>query len=193
MSKEKKHKKKVSVKSSETDTPVVVDELQQDVTDSNHDEMDVELDKKFADLEAKVDENWNKFLQASAELDNVRKRAERDLANAHKYAVEKCIKALIPVIDSLEQGLEAGDKNNADVRSFHEGMELTHKLLLEALSKFGLQQLDPQGEPFNPHYHEAVSTQPDDNVEPNTVINVFQRGYTLHDRVVRPAMVVVAK
>ena len=126
-----------------------------------------------------------------AELDNVRRRAERDVANSHRYGVEKLITSLIPVMDSLEQALQLADPTTQ--ASMHEGLQLTMKLFLDVLKKNEVTQLDPVGEPFNPAFHEAMSMQEAPGAEPNSVLAVFQKGYQLHDRVIRPARVIVAK
>lgn len=149
------------------------------------------LEEQLTLAEQKAHEHWEKSVRAMAELDNVRRRMEREVANAHKYGVEKLLSALLPVVDSLEQALQLADKN-ADA-SMHEGLELTMKLLLDALQKFDVVQLDPIGKPFDPQQHEAMSMQVVPGAAANSVVAVFQKGYTLSDRVIRPARVVVAK
>lgn len=132
-------------------------------------------------------------LRAHAELENVRKRAERDVANAHKFALERFAGELLGVRDSLEMGLSAAEDDGADATKLHEGMELTRRMLAQAMEKFGVEAVNPEGEAFNPDFHEAISTQPTSDVAPNTVVQVVQRGYLLNGRVLRPAMVVVSK
>lgn len=149
------------------------------------------LEEKLTLAEQKAHENWEKAVRAMAELDNVRRRAERDVANAHRYGQEKLIHSFLPVIDSLEQALHLTDKNVED--SMREGLLLTHKLFLDALKKLDVEQVDPQGAVFNPQEHEAMSMQEVPGVEPNTILTVFQKGYKLNDRVIRPARVIVAK
>lgn len=149
------------------------------------------LEEQLTLAEQKAHENWEKSVRAQAELDNVRRRMEREVANAHKYGVEKLISALLPVTDSLEQALQLADKN-ADT-AMHEGLELTMKLFIDALQKFDVLQLDPMGEIFDPQQHEAMTMQEVPGATPNTVVAVFQKGYKLSDRVIRPARVVVAK
>jgi len=151
------------------------------------------LEDQLTAMEVKVHENWDKATRAVAELENVRRRAERDLESAHKYGVEKIIKELLPVVDSLEQALQIEAKSDETVKNIHEGIDLTLKLLFGMLQKFAVQPIDPIGEPFDPKLHEAMSTQVDPDVEPGTVLLVFQKGYLLHDRVIRPARVIVAK
>ena len=144
----------------------------------------------LAELQAKVDENWDKFLRASAELENVRKRAARDVENAHKFALERFAGDLLTVCDSLEMALGTGDE--ATVDSLKEGSEATLKLLGSVLARFGIEEVNPEGEPFDPELHEAMTMQPSDDVEPGSVVTVFQKGFTLNGRLLRPARVVVA-
>lgn len=151
----------------------------------------VELSEKLTLTEQQAHENWEKAVRAQAELDNFRRRAEREIANAHRYGVEKLISSLLPVIDSLEQALQLAIK--AEDASMREGLELTLKLFVDALQKFEVQQIDPIGTPFDPQLHEAMSMQVAPDAEPNTVLAVFQKGYKLSDRVIRPARVVVSK
>lgn len=151
----------------------------------------VELEEKLTLAEQKAHENWEKSVRAAAELDNVRRRMEREVANAHKYGAEKLISALLPIVDSLEQALQLAEKGGDN--AMHEGLELTMKLFTDVLQKFDVTLLDPMGELFDPQQHEAMAMQPAADVAPNTVIAVFQKGYKLNDRVIRPARVVVAK
>lgn len=151
----------------------------------------LELEEKLTLAEQKAHESWDKSVRAIAELENVRRRAERDVANAHRYSLEKFATALLPVIDSLEQALESANK--AQDASMQEGLTLTMKLFTDVLAKFDIQQLDPIGQIFNPQLHEAMTMQQAEGVEPNTVLAVFQKGYQLNDRVIRPARVVVSK
>ncbi len=137
-------------------------------------------------------ENLEKALRAQAELDNMRKRTARDIENAHKYSLERFVNDLLPVIDSMELGLSATE-NVADVASLKEGMELTHKMFAASLGKFGVKVIDPDGEKFNPELHQAVSMQEAKGVDSGNVITVMQKGYELNGRLVRPAMVIVAK
>jgi molecular chaperone GrpE len=124
----------------------------------------------------------------------MQRRAERELENAHKYGLEKFVRELLPIKDSLEMGLNAVDGEVPDSAKVREGVELTLKMLVDVVGKFGVTEIDPTGKPFNPDFHQAMTTQPcQDGVEPNTVLTVFQKGYLLNDRLIRPAMVVVAK
>ena len=141
-------------------------------------------------LQAKADENWDRYVRAMAEADNIRKRATRDIAHAHKFALENISKDLLAVKDSLEMGLAAAD--NADAESLLAGSEATLKLLAGLLQRFGISEIDPVGEPFDPEQHEAMTMQPSDDVEPGSVLTVIQKGYALNGRLLRPARVIVA-
>ena len=147
-------------------------------------------DAALAEAQAKADENWNLYLRAAAELDNVRKRAARDVENAHKFALENFGRELLVVVDGLEMGLAAAD--HADAQSLREGSEATCKLLKGTLERFGIAEIDPEGEPFDPELHEAMSMMPSPNVEPGSVAQVIQKGYALNGRLLRPARVIVA-
>jgi molecular chaperone GrpE len=126
-------------------------------------------------------------------LENTKRRMQRDIENAHKYAVEKFVIELLPVKDSLEMGLEAAKYQNGNIEKLLEGTELTLKMFNDAVNKFGVEVLDPIDQPFNPEFHQAMSMQ-ESHIKPaNTVLAVMQKGYTLNGRLVRPAMVVVSK
>lgn len=150
-----------------------------------------------ADLEAvhkELTEANEKFLRAKAEAENMRRRASLDVENAHKYGIEKIARELLNVVDSLEKGMETVPGNaEQQVESMRQGIELTHKLLLSILEKFNIHQIDPIGAPFDPKLHEALTAQPTADVAPNTVLSVIQKGFVIHDRVLRPARVIVAK
>ena len=140
-------------------------------------------------LQAKADENWDRYLRTAAELENIRKRASRDVEKAHQFALERFSRELLAVRDSLEMGLAV---ENASIESLREGSEATLKVLASTMQQFGIAELDPAGEPFDPEFHEAISMQPSDDVEAGSVVTVVQKGYSLNGRLLRPAMVVVA-
>ena len=153
-----------------------------------------ELQAALDQARQQAEENWNKLVRLQAEMENLRKRTSRDVEHAHKYALEKFVAELLPVIDSLELGISAAsEEKSGEADSLREGMELTLKKFLDVMNKFGVQPVDPQGEKFNPELHEAVSMQESAEAGSNTVVTVVQKGYLLNDRLVRPAMVVVAK
>lgn len=150
-----------------------------------------ELEDQLTAAEKRAHENWDKASRAMAELENFRRRSETELENAHKYGVNKLLGELLPVIDSLEQALQLGVEEKGS--AMLEGVELTFKLMLDVLKKFGVVQIDPTGESFDPQTHEAMSMQESADVPPNTVLTVFQKGYRVHERVIRPARVIVSK
>ena len=150
----------------------------------------IELQQKLTEAEEKATQNWDQMLRVRAEADNTIRRVERDVANAHKYGQEKLVNELLPVIDNLERSLETPDPSSNAVS---EGVKLTLQMFYAALEKFGVTQVDPKGETFNPEVHQAVSVQADDSVKPGTVLNVLQKGYLLNNRLIRPAFVVVSK
>lgn len=143
--------------------------------------------------EKKAAENYELALRTKAEADNIKRRMENDVSNARKFGIEKFAQELLPVVDSLELGLAATADDNASVEKFREGSEMTIKMFMAAVQKFGVEVVDPQGEKFNPELHQAMSMQESADAEPNTVITVFQKGYTLQGRLMRPAMVIVSK
>jgi molecular chaperone GrpE len=152
---------------------------------------DLELELQEARDEAAS--HLDDFLRARAELENLRKRSARDVENARKFGLERFMTELLPVKDSVELGLNAADDTEADVAKLREGLELTLKLFSSASEKFGLQEVNPEGEAFNPDFHQAMSIQEASGVEPGTVVTVVQKGYLLNDRLLRPAMVIVAQ
>ena len=135
----------------------------------------------------------DQVLRVQAEMQNVRRRAERDVENAHKYALDKFTADLLPVVDNLERALAAIDTEDEAQKGVSEGLELTLKSFMEVLSRHKIEAIDPAGQPFDADLHQAVSMVPNPDLEPNTVMDVFQKGYTLNGRLVRPAMVVVSQ
>jgi len=133
-------------------------------------------------------------LRAEAEMQNVRRRTERDIENAHKFGIERFLQKLLPVVDSIEKAVESTEQDGRDEKDpVVEGIRLCHKLLLDVLDKEHIEQLDPLGEPFDPNAHEAMSVVENPDMEPNSVFAVVQKGYKLNERLVRPAMVMVTK
>ena len=152
-----------------------------------------DLQAALREAEARAEENWSQFLRARAEMENLRRRAEKDVAAARQQSLEKLASELLGVKDSLEMGLQAANEDGADVAKLAEGSELTLRMFNQALEKFSIEELNPEGQRFDPEAHEAMAAQEASDVEPNTVINVVQKGYRLGDRLLRPAMVIVAK
>ena len=151
-----------------------------------------ELARALEEARRDAQEHMEMALRARAELENVRKRAERDVANAHRYGLERFVNEFLPVRDSLELGISAAG-DDAGVAQVREGMELTLKLMSTAFDKLGIEVIDPSGEPFDPELHQAMSMQEGEEGQSGSVLNVVQKGYRLNERLVRPALVVVAK
>ncbi len=152
-----------------------------------------DLEQKLAEAEARAEENWDKAVRAQAELENGRRRAQRDLENAHKYALEKFLQDLLPIQDSMEMGLLVAQDDSADIAKLREGSELILKMFADLMDKNGIEIIDPEGHPFDPEHHQAMTMLESPDHEPNTVVSVMQKGYKLNDRLVRPAMVAVSK
>lgn len=173
----------------DAEEPELLEEDGGAVEPSTLDEMKAKLEEALQ----KAEQQKDLVLRSQAELQNVRRRAERDVEHAHKFGMEKITQELLPVVDNLERALEAAGEDNDFVKALREGVELTLSMFLKALAKFQIEPVNPEGEPFDPSLHQAVSMVEQSQVEPNTVVSVMQKGYTLHGRIVRPAMVVVAK
>ncbi len=151
------------------------------------------LQAEIEQLQQQLAEAKDQLLRTAAEAQNTRRRAEKDVESAHKYALEKFANALLPVADNLERTLEAADRNNDAIKPLAEGVELTGKTLQDVLSRFQIEAVDPLGAPFDPQFHEAVSIVENPNAKPNSVLHVMQKGYTLNGRLLRAAIVMVAK
>ena len=178
----------------ETQQPEVeVDEkLQAEVELDQAELAEEQAETQIEELQQKLSTLGEQLLREQAEMQNVRRRAQRDIESAHKYALEKFASELLSVVDNLERAIEAIDAEDEAQKAVAEGLELTLKTFIEVLGKYNLDAVDPEGQPFDADLHQAVSTVPNNDVEPNTVINVFQKGYTLNGRLIRPAMVVVS-
>lgn len=190
-------------KAADEQTETILEQIADAQLDNNIDEnsqpqtaekVDIEeLSKKLEETEQKAAENWDKVLRIQAEMENLKRRTQKDLENAHKFALENFAKELLTVVDSLELGLQAAIGDSPEVQKFREGSELTLKQFEAVFSKFNIEAVNPLGQPFDPELHQAMAMQPSADAEPNSVINVFQKGYVLNGRLLRPAMVVVAK
>ena len=157
---------------------------------------EAEIAMLYAELEeAKqtIANQKDSVVRAAADVDNMRRRAAQDVEKAHKFALEKFANELLPVIDNLERAIEFSDKENETLKPLLEGIDMTVKSFNDAVAKFGVEIVNPQGEQFNPEFHQAMSIQPSNDVTPNTVLAVMQKGYTLNGRLLRPAMVMVSK
>jgi len=160
-------------------------------SDGDGEESEDAVVAELAALREQAAANHDRYLRAVAELENVRKRAVRDVENARRYGLERLAKALLPVIDSLGAGLASSEQASAE--SLLDGKKATMRLLNSALEQVGIKELDPHGDPFDPALHEAMAVAPSDEAEPGTVLEVFQKGYSIHDRLLRAARVVVAR
>lgn len=206
MSQERTEEQNVGGQTTEEEMNAQASEAQpQDNNNSNNEEVSDELAALEAEeliahikkVQAKADENWDIALRTKAEMENVRRRTEKEVSNARKYGIEKMVSEILPVKDSMEMGLKAAielDTEDEAVHKIREGMELTLKMMNDALAKIGVKEIDPQeGEPFNADFHQAMSMQEVPGRDPNTIVAVVQKGYTLNERLIRPAMVMVAK
>ncbi|MEL6870418.1 MAG: nucleotide exchange factor GrpE [Pseudomonadota bacterium] len=153
-------------------------------------ESEISPEDALAAAEARATEHWDKYLRAVAELDNVRKRARKDVENARNFGIEKFATELLAVNDSLEAAISNGGEASAE--TLLEGSQATLRLLVTSLQKFGVAEVEPTGAPFDPQLHEAMTMVPSPDAEPNTVIDTIQKGYTLNGRLIRPARVIVA-
>ena len=157
---------------------------------------EAEIAMLYAELEAAkqtIADQKDSVVRAAADVDNMRRRAAQDVEKAHKFALEKFANELLPVIDNLERAIEFSDKENETLKPLLEGIDMTVKSFNDAVAKFGVEIVNPQGEQFNPDFHQAMSIQPSNDVTPNTVLAVMQKGYTLNGRLLRPAMVIVSQ
>tara|TARA_R110002095_G_scaffold171126_1_gene148633 strand:+ start:434 stop:1006 length:573 start_codon:yes stop_codon:yes gene_type:complete len=175
--------------SDQEDIDAAMDEAaQKEATEQEPEEVD--LGEALAQAQQKAEDNWQLYMRSQAEMENIKRRAEKNVENAHKFGLEKFGMELLAVKDSLELGLSVED---ADAAKLKEGTELTLKMLTQALEKFSIMEVNPVGEAFDPNLHQAMSMQESAEHKPNTVIAVMQKGYLLNDRLLRPAMVMVSK
>ena len=152
-----------------------------------------DLNARVLDLEEQLAAAKDQSLRVAAELQNVRRRAEQDIEKAHKFALEKFSGDLLPVVDTLERALEMSSPDDEAIKPMREGIELTLKMFHDTLKRYNLEPVDPHGEPFNPEHHQAMAMEESVHLEPGSVVKVFQKGYLLNGRLLRPAMVVVSK
>ncbi len=169
--------------SDQEEIDVVMDEAEQQPAE-------VTIEQALADAQQKAEDNWQLYMRSQAEMENTKRRAEKNVENAHKFGLEKFGLELLAVKDSLELGLSV---EVTDAEKLKEGTELTLKMLTQALEKFSIMEVNPVGETFDPNLHQAMSMQESAEHKPNTVIAVMQKGYLLNDRLLRPAMVMVSK
>ncbi len=174
------------------------DETIEKVEDENtktaeQEEQETDLQTQLAEAQQSAKDNWDKVLRAQAEMENLKRRNAKDLENAHKFALDGFVKALLEVKDSLTMGLKTANEEKATIEHIIEGLEMTDKVFLSTMEKFGVEAINPESETFNPEFHEAVTMVPMPDKESNSVLEVVQIGFTLNGRLVRPAMVVVVQ
>jgi molecular chaperone GrpE len=157
-----------------------------------HDQIET-LNKALREAQDKADDHWQRLLRKEADLQNVQRRADQDVENTRKFAIERLAGELLQVMDGLEQGLSYSETGKITIDTLIEGMTLTKTSLMNVLEKNGITEIDPLGEPFDPTYHEALTMQASDEMEPNRVLKVIQKGYLLNQRLLRPARVIVSK
>ena len=183
-------------KSESVDDDSIKDDPSNELIDSEESseksEEEIAVDS-LSKLEVQLEEMRDQVLRHQAEVQNVKRRAEQDVEKARKYALERFCNELLPIVDSLEMAILSASPDQEDSESILKGVKLTLKMFVDTLAKFNLEQIDPEGEPFDPKSHQAVSMVENNEVEPNTVLSVMQRGYVLSGRLIRPAMVVVSK
>ena len=167
-------------------------ETEENLLDLETDEEVLDLKQQLEDAQAKVAEYWDQIVRAKAEMENIKRRATRDVENARKFSTEKFANDLIPVMDSMEQGIES-IKESTEISAVKEGMEMTTDMLIKSLEKQGMTQINPVGDKFDPQFHEAMTMVPSEDFPTDHVIDVFQKGYELNGRLIRPARVVVSQ
>lgn len=176
------------------ETPTEAADASENSADETENEPSIEqLQEELARAQDEAAKMKDQFVRSEAEMANLRRRVEKDVENAHRFGQEKLVKELLAVADNLERAIISTEGENVDVNAIKEGVDMTLKGLLDVFGKFSIEAIDPHGEPFDPQLHQAMSMVENPEVEPNTVIAVMQKGYQLHGRLVRPAMVMVSK
>lgn len=195
MSDEKVNPKKKKATKAKKTTKVTEEPKVENNTDSTAADPTLEvLRNKLEQMKEESSRNLELAQRAQAELENVRNRTEKDIVNARKFALENFMNALLPALDSLDKGIETfEEKEELKGSAVTDGIKMTAKMLVDILQKFGVQVIDPQGEKFNPQLHEALSAIPQENTEANTIVQVIQKGYSLNERVIRPARVIIVR
>jgi len=178
---------------SKIEARVEISDQAESESESKTDTSEEDIEQQLLEAQATIKDYWDQIMRLKAEIENNIKRSSRDIENAHKFALRNFAESLLPILDSMEMGQQAADSDKASLSSIAEGSQLTMSMFIQALEKHGLKQIDPVGESFDPDQHQAISIVEDENAESNTVISVMQKGFSLNDRLVRPAMVVVAK
>lgn len=170
-----------------------VDDAAEETLESAQEAVEGDVAALLAEAREEADKHKDLALRLQADMENLRRRTRIDVENAHKYALDKFVDALIPAMDSMEMGLDAASKEDVSVESIREGMDMTFKQLIDVLAEFNVERINPTGEKFDPQLHEAMTMIPSPDHESNTVVDVIQKGYSLNERLVRPARVIVAQ
>ncbi len=178
---------------SKIETKVKISDQAETESESKTDTSEEDIEQQLLKAQTTIKDYWDQIMRLKAEIENSIKRSSRDIENAHKFALRNFAESLLPILDSMEMGQQAAESDKASLSSIAEGTQLTMSMFVQALEKHGLKQIDPVGESFDPDQHQAISIVEDKKAESNTVISVMQKGFSLNDRLVRPAMVVVAK
>ena len=174
--------------------PTTPENIDDDIIDNIiEDAIEGDLKTQLEEAQQSAKDNWDKVVRAQAEMENLKRRNAKDLENAHKFALDGFVKALLEVKDSLTMGLKTANEEKATIEHIIEGLEMTDKVFLSTMEKFGVEVINPTDEVFNPELHEAVTMVPTPDKESNSVLEVVQIGFTLNGRLVRPAMVVVVQ
>lgn len=168
-------------------------EASDEALEQAQDSVEEDIQALLAESRTEAEKHKDMALRIQADMENLRRRTRLDVENAHKYALDKFVNALIPAMDSMEMGMDAATKEGASIESIREGIDMTFKQLLDVLGEFNVERIDPKGEKFDPQFHEAMTMIPSPDHESNTVVDVIQKGYTLNERLVRPARVIVAQ
>lgn len=177
----------------EEQIPTVDDAAKEETLEQAEETLEQDVQALYEAAQKEAEEQKELALRTLADMENLRRRTRIDVENAHKFALEKFVNELIPVLDSMEMGIDAASKEEATADSIKEGLDMTLKQFLDVMQKFNVERVNPEGEKFNPQLHEAMTMVPSPEHESQTVMEVFQKGYTLNERLVRPARVVVAQ
>ncbi len=192
---EDKTKKQNTEQVNEEGIPTIDEALEnsEEALEQAQDAVSEDIEALLAESRTEAEKHKDMALRIQADMENLRRRTRLDVENAHKYALNKFVDALVPAMDSMEMGMDAASKEDASVESIREGIDMTFKQLLDVLAEFNVERIDPKGEKFDPQFHEAMTMIPSPEHESNTVVDVIQKGYSLNERLIRPARVIVAQ
>ncbi len=192
---ENKTKKRSVDQINEEGVPTVEEALEnsEEALEQAQEAVSEDIEALLAESRSEAEKHKDMALRIQADMENLRRRTRLDVENAHKYALNKFVDALIPAMDSMEMGVDAAKKEEATIESIREGIDITFKQLLDVLGEFNVERIDPKGEKFDPQFHEAMTMIPSPDHESNTVVDVIQKGYSLNERLIRPARVIVAQ